>query len=236
MRIVPEPIKSYPWYLRPFFWNQRRKYGRVLDAALLWARSPRLFLGVAALYGAIERKRSPIDPALRALVTVRVSQVDHCRFCVDINSATVLRRGVAEPPARAGRGARATGARHGRAGARGRTIMTPWHSSWSASLIAAMPTVALAQPREPYWGPGMMGGGGWFHMLFGWLMMLIFLGIVVLLVVLAVRWLGSSEHSPFRAPPSQGSKRALDILKERLARGEIDVAEFEERRRALGED
>lgn len=96
MRIVAKPIRASPWYLRPFFWNQRRKYGKVLDAALLWARSPRLFLGVATLYGAIERRRSPIDPALRALLTVRVSQINHCRFCVDINSATVLRRGVAE--------------------------------------------------------------------------------------------------------------------------------------------
>lgn len=96
MRVPTKPLGAYPWYLRPFFWNQRRKYGRVLDAALLWARVPKLFLGVATLYGAIERRRSPIDPALRALVTVRISQINHCRFCVDINSATVLRRGVAE--------------------------------------------------------------------------------------------------------------------------------------------
>jgi len=96
MRIAPRPLGACPWYLRPFFWNQRRKYGRVLDAALLWARSPRLFLGLAALYGAVERKRSPLEPALRSLLTVRVSQINHCRFCVDINSATVLRRGVAQ--------------------------------------------------------------------------------------------------------------------------------------------
>jgi AhpD family alkylhydroperoxidase len=93
MRVAP--AKDYPWYLRPFFWNQRRKYGRALDAALLWARAPRLFLGVALLYGAIDRKGSPIEPALRSLVTVRISQINHCRFCVDLNSATLLRRGVA---------------------------------------------------------------------------------------------------------------------------------------------
>ena len=90
---------------------------------------------------------------------------------------------------------------------------------------------ALAQP-ERYYGPGMMWGG-WFHMFFGFLMMILFLGIIVALVVLGARWLGSSEHSPFRHAPRQNA--ALDILKERLARGEIDVAEFEERRRALGE-
>ena len=92
MRI--EPKAAYPWYFRPFFWNQRRKYGAVLDSALLWARSPRLFLGVALLYGAIDRKGSPIEPALRSLLTVKVSQINGCAFCVDLNSATLVKRGV----------------------------------------------------------------------------------------------------------------------------------------------
>lgn len=95
MRIRTKDENEYPWYLKPFFWNQRRKYGAVLDAALCWARTPRLFLGVALLYGMIDRKSSPIEPALRSLVTVRVSQINWCLFCVDINSATLLRRGVA---------------------------------------------------------------------------------------------------------------------------------------------
>jgi AhpD family alkylhydroperoxidase len=94
MKIDPKPVGQYPWYLRPFFWNQRRKYGSVLDSALLWARSPKLFVGVAVLYGMIDRKSSPLCPALRSLVTVRVSQINDCPFCVDLNSATLLRRGV----------------------------------------------------------------------------------------------------------------------------------------------
>ncbi|MGH6917668.1 MAG: carboxymuconolactone decarboxylase family protein, partial [Geminicoccaceae bacterium] len=49
-----------------------------------------------ALYGAIDRRGSPLDPALRSLLTVRVSQINQCRFCVDINGATLLRRGVSE--------------------------------------------------------------------------------------------------------------------------------------------
>jgi AhpD family alkylhydroperoxidase len=94
MRILPRPIEAYPWYLRLFFWNQRRKYGAVLDSALVWARAPKLFLGVAILYGMIDRKASPIEPALRSLVTVRVSQINWCRFCVDLNTATLLKRGA----------------------------------------------------------------------------------------------------------------------------------------------
>uniref|UniRef100_UPI003BA152A7 carboxymuconolactone decarboxylase family protein n=1 Tax=Aeromonas veronii TaxID=654 RepID=UPI003BA152A7 len=38
------------------------------------------------------RKRSPIDPVLRSLVTVRVSQLNWCRFCVDINAMTLVKR------------------------------------------------------------------------------------------------------------------------------------------------
>jgi AhpD family alkylhydroperoxidase len=94
MRIAP--AETVPRYLRPFFWNQRRRYGKALDAALLWARSPKLFMGVALLYGVIDRNSSPLEPALRSLLTVRVSQINHCRFCVDINSATLLKRGVSE--------------------------------------------------------------------------------------------------------------------------------------------
>ncbi len=96
MRVQPKPLRDYPLLLRPFFWNQRRKYGAVLDPALVWGRSPRLFVAVAFLYGMIDRKGSPISPTLRSLVTVRVSQLNGCRFCVDINSATSLKRGVRE--------------------------------------------------------------------------------------------------------------------------------------------
>lgn len=94
MRIPPKPLNACPWYLRPFFWSQKRKYGAVLESALVWARAPKAFLGVAFLYGMVDRKGSPIEPSLRSLITVRVSQLNGCRFCVDLNSATLLKRGV----------------------------------------------------------------------------------------------------------------------------------------------
>ena len=101
MRVPARPLGDYPFYLQPFFRNQRRKYGEVLQAALMWARSPKLFTGVAVLYGMIDRRSSPVDPALRSLVTVRVSQINDCPFCVDINSATLLKRGVSVEKAEA---------------------------------------------------------------------------------------------------------------------------------------
>nr|WP_246480249.1 carboxymuconolactone decarboxylase family protein [Motiliproteus sediminis] len=85
-------MSRYPLWLRPFFWSQQRRYGEVLKPGLLWARVPKLFAAVALLYGVLDRKRSPVDPVLRSLVTVRVSQLNWCEFCVDINAATLARR------------------------------------------------------------------------------------------------------------------------------------------------
>ncbi len=96
MHVSAKPLKAYPWFVRLFLWNQKRRYGKVLEPALLWARSPWVFVTLALLYGAVDRKRSPLSPALRSLVTVRVSQINHCAFCVDINSATLRRRGVSD--------------------------------------------------------------------------------------------------------------------------------------------
>lgn len=94
MRIESKAVKDYPWYLRPFFWIQRRRYGSVLNASLLWARVPRLFFAMAFFFAAVDRKNSPLDSDLRSLIMVRVSQINLCAFCVDMNSATLLKRGV----------------------------------------------------------------------------------------------------------------------------------------------
>jgi AhpD family alkylhydroperoxidase len=92
MHIQVKPLKKYPFWLRPFFWNQKRKYGAVLDPGLLWGRVPKMFGAVALLYGVLDRKSSPLDSVLRSLVTVRVSQINWCHFCVDINSMTLAKR------------------------------------------------------------------------------------------------------------------------------------------------
>jgi len=106
----------------------------------------------------------------------------------------------------------------------------------AAAVAAALPNWALAQqtfdPDRYGYGPHMMWwSGGWF---FGPLFMILVLAVVIALVVLLVRWLGGTWHAPASSPPPQ-SRAALDILKERFARGEIDQAEFESRRRVLGD-
>ena len=84
----------FPWYVRLMFFLQRRHYGRELEPARLWGRTPKAFLAMALMYGALDRKASPLAPALRSLVQVRVSQINWCPFCVDLNSAVCLKRGV----------------------------------------------------------------------------------------------------------------------------------------------
>ena len=82
----------YPWYVRLLFWLQRRRYGRELEPTRLWGRAPKAFVAMAAMYAALDGKSSPLDPALRALVQVRVSQINWCSFCVDLNSANCFSR------------------------------------------------------------------------------------------------------------------------------------------------
>ncbi len=76
------------------------------------------------------------------------------------------------------------------------------------------------------WGmmvPGMMGGFGWM-----WLMpvlWIVVLGLIIWAVVAAVR--GSSES---RSSDSSKADSALEVLKRRYARGEINKEEYEEKK------
>ncbi len=70
-------------------------------------------------------------------------------------------------------------------------------------------------------------GGGWFPgMFFGPLLWII---VIFALVALFTRFGWWGHHGYHRRP-----RGALDILEERFARGEIDKAEFDETRKALG--
>ena len=109
---------------------------------------------------------------------------------------------------------------------------------WAASVSAASaltPAAASAQaPAGPYgYGPQMMWGWGWYGMIFGPLFMIFMLAVVITAVVLAVRWLGGPWHAPLHHSPP--GRAAIDILNERFARGEIDQAEYEAKRRLISQ-
>ena len=96
MYIKDKPLNQYPFWLKPFFWSQKCRYGEVLKPGLLWGRVPKLFAAVAILYGVLDRKSSPISSVVRSLVTVRVSQINHCAFCVDVNAAKLIEKSGSE--------------------------------------------------------------------------------------------------------------------------------------------
>ncbi len=93
-RISPKPDAHYPWYLRLMYKRQDRVYGQRLIPTQIWGRVPILLRRFLMCFRAFERPSSPLPPALRALITVRVSQINHCAFCVDFNSMRVLKQGA----------------------------------------------------------------------------------------------------------------------------------------------
>lgn len=108
------------------------------------------------------------------------------------------------------------------------------------AIAALIPTWVWAQgpsrPDQYGYGPHMMGwGGGWYGMILGPLFMVLIFAAVIAFVVFLVRGIGGPGQGSQPAPPAIRERTALDILKERFARGEIDKDEFEERRRVLGE-
>ena len=84
-----------------------------------------------------------------------------------------------------------------------------------------------------WWGHGF----GWGSMILGGLMMFVFWGALIVLAVVAVRaFLGSNSQrssGPVNPNNAPGHNRALDILQERYARGEISKAEYEQMREDL---
>jgi putative membrane protein len=74
----------------------------------------------------------------------------------------------------------------------------------------------------------MMDGFGWGPG-FGWIFMVLFWGLVIIGIVAITRWV--FEGRSWKTEPRE--RTALDILKERYARGEIDREEFEQKRHDL---
>ena len=94
-------------------------------------------------------------------------------------------------------------------------------------------TEALAQWRgygDWNMGPGMMGGWGmgWF----GGIFMIVFWVLIIAGLIFLIRWLIHSAKGESGRIVTHYTG-ALDILKERYARGEIDKQEFEEKKKDL---
>lgn len=95
----------------------------------------------------------------------------------------------------------------------------------SALFLTLMSATALY--AEPW---NMMGNG--YHMMgyggMGW-MMIFFWVAVLICMVMVIKWI----YSIVSDSDSVKSRKPIDILKERLAKGEIEIDEYEEKKRII---
>lgn len=95
-------------------------------------------------------------------------------------------------------------------------------------IFVLLPILGMGFGGFGMMGPGMMGGrgmmGGWSGGGFGW-GGLLFIALVIVGIVLIARGL--------LARPGTTSDGALEILRQRLAKGEITKEQFEELRKTL---
>ncbi len=96
---------------------------------------------------------------------------------------------------------------------------------WVVGVLSGvlMPMTAWAQQRPYDWGMHYMWGPWGIGMM---LMMLVFFGLVIVGLVFGIRWLITQGKEP-------QSDSALDILRQRYARGEINKEEFETKKQEL---
>lgn len=92
-----------------------------------------------------------------------------------------------------------------------------------AVLIIATPLAAGCVVGGTGYDYGMMGGSGWWW--FMPILGIIFLGLIIWAVVALIQGQGGSQ--------STGADSALEILKRRYARGDIDKEEYEQKKKDL---
>ncbi len=107
------------------------------------------------------------------------------------------------------------------------------NSRYSSNLVAIFLLLApvflwARQPIDDYHWPHSMWGN---PMILGPLMMLLFFILIVTIIVLVLRRPNGQKPDKSTSPDND----AVNILRERFARGEIDKQEYEERIKILRE-
>lgn len=95
---------------------------------------------------------------------------------------------------------------------------------WSSPDNYYQPNSFNSMMGNYYGGYPMMGYGS-----FGWLPMILWWALIIIGIVFLVRWAVGQSRSNSRGQ----EKSALDVLRDRYAKGEIDKREFEEKKKDL---
>ncbi|NOX33726.1 MAG: SHOCT domain-containing protein [Deltaproteobacteria bacterium] len=77
-----------------------------------------------------------------------------------------------------------------------------------------------------YFGGHMMGQAGYM----GWFM-IAFWGLLLIALIFLIRWIAQLPQG--QEPGGRYNQSPLDILKERLAKGEIEIEEYNEKKQLL---
>jgi putative membrane protein len=76
------------------------------------------------------------------------------------------------------------------------------------------------------------GGGLGLISLVGFLVVIVFWGLIIAALVLGIRWLIRADRRG-QLPPPPATPDPLEVLRHRYAKGEIDEEEFDRRRKTL---
>ncbi len=96
MRIEGLERKQVGWLMKAGYALMRRRYGKVITPAKVWAYLPAASIGMAfAMYG-IEEVSKGLDPKIKRLANLRTAQMVGCPFCIDIISSISAKEGISD--------------------------------------------------------------------------------------------------------------------------------------------